>query len=237
MTDIVKAAPLKPRDASSLLIVDGSDGLPRVLFGKRHTKLAFAPGKYVFPGGAFEPEDSEIGFGDDLPQSEIAPLLVDMKGRASEARARGLALTAIRETFEEAGLIIGRPVPAPAAGPAWSPFMAHGLAPALADVQFLARAITPPGRPRRFDTRFFVAPATAITARVPPTDGEFTELVWATFEDAKLLDLHAMTRAILDDLIDRLAGGLVPRPGAPIPYYYSDRGTFRRELIVDGKRG
>ena len=231
-----KPAAIKPRDAASLLIVDASDGPLRVLFGKRHSKQVFAPGKYVYPGGGFEPEDAGTGFGDDLNASEIAPLLADMKGRPSEARARGLALTAIRETFEETGLIIGRPGEAPAAGPVWAPFLAHGHVPSLANIHFLARAITPPGRPRRFDTRFFVVPAAAITARVPLTDGEFTELVWATVEEARMLDLHSMTRAILDDLMERLDGGATPRPGKPVPYYYSDRGTFRRELIVDGKR-
>lgn len=230
---------LKPRDAASLLILDTSDGPPRVLFGKRHATQVFAPGKYVYPGGAFEPEDAETSFGEDLPESEIAPLMIDMKGRTSEARARGLALTAIREAFEETGLIIGRPAAAETqltGGPVWSPFLAHGAAPALSEMRLLARAITPPGRPRRFDTRFFVVPATAITQRVPLTDGEFTELVWANFEEAKTLDLHSMTRAILDDLTQRLNDQHAIMPGAGIPYYFSDRGTFRRDLIKDGVR-
>lgn len=75
----------------------------------------------------------------------------------TEARARALALAAIRETFEEAGLLVGRRVafvPRTRAR-GWAAFLAHGVVPALDALEYVARVITPPGNPRRFDTRFF----------------------------------------------------------------------------------
>ena len=80
-----------------------------------------------------------------------------MPGCAGHRRiARALALAAIRETFEETGLAIGVPdhgAPGKPPPGAWSRFAATGVTPALDAIDFLAGAITPPGRPRRFDAR------------------------------------------------------------------------------------
>ena len=111
------------------------------------------PGRYVFPGGRVDPADKHIAVEDDLKPGDLKKLMVAMKGTPSEARARALALAAVRETFEEAGLLIGTPLGAAAApkAPTWQDFFATGYRPALARLTFFARAITPPGRPRRFD--------------------------------------------------------------------------------------
>lgn len=231
-----KAAVLRPRDAATLILVDGSCGPPRFLFGKRRMDMKFMPGKYVFPGGRVDRVDRTMACSDDLAARELSRLLVDMKGGASIARARALALAAVRETYEEAGIIIGRPSAGetPPADGSWQRFYATGFVPSLAQIAFFARAITPPGRPRRFDTRFFCVDARAITFRGPPPEDELSDLVWMDLTEARGLDLPPITRVILEDLGDRLKAGPLVASDAPVPYYYNRRGTFKRELIGDG---
>ena len=230
----VKAQALRPRDAASLIIVDRSSGEPRVLMGKRRMDQVFIPGKYVFPGGGVDKSDRVVASADDLSPVEVAKLLLDMKGTPSPARARALALAAIRETFEEAGLLIGAPAegPAESAEQAWRAFVAQGFWPKLSALTFVARAITPPGRPRRYDTRFFCVEAEAIAHRVDTRDGELSRLQWLTIDEARGLDLPAITRVILDDLTDHLSTRGRPAADMPVPYYYHKNGSFRRALLT-----
>jgi 8-oxo-dGTP pyrophosphatase MutT (NUDIX family) len=240
-----KAPALRPRDASTLIIIDSKGAAPRVLLGKRRDDLKFMPGKYVFPGGRLDADDKIMTAARELRQSEADKLLLDMKGTPSPARARGLGMTAVRETFEEAGIIIGGTVATPAeitppsenpsldspAAKSWRQFQAHGFVPDLASLTFLARAITPPGRPRRFDTRFFCVEASAITKSTDHNDGELSGLVWMTLEEARELDLPPITRVILEDLGERIAKRSLDDPSVPIPYYFNRHGTFRREML------
>jgi 8-oxo-dGTP pyrophosphatase MutT (NUDIX family) len=157
---------------------------------------------------------------------------VDMKGNRSPARARALALAAVRETFEEAGLLIGAPG-APANLPkadAWKRFFAHGYRPALTQLTFFARAVTPPGRLRRYDTRFFCVAAGAVVHKVAP-DGELSELEWHSIEQARALDLPNITRVVLEDLGERIAAGALHRCDVPVPFYHRRNGNFHRDLI------
>lgn len=237
---------LRPRDAATLIIIDSEGAAPRVLLGKRRDDLKFMPGKYVFPGGRLDADDKTMAAARELRQSEIDKLLLDMKGHASAARARGLAMTAVRETFEEAGLIIGGVAAAsapeiapPAENPSldspaaksWRQFQSHGFVPDLAPLTFLARAITPPGRPRRFDTRFFCVEGSAISKTTDHNDGELSGLVWMTLVEARELDLPPITRVILEDLAERIAARTLDDPTVPIPYYFNRHGTFRREML------
>ena len=239
-----KAPTLRPRDAATLIIIDSTGPAPRVLLGKRRPDLKFMPGKYVFPGGRMDLDDKVVTAARELRPGETDKLLIDMKGRPSAARARGLALTAVRETFEEAGLIIGgaaavgtEALPAltsAATTPAaktWRLFQEHGFAPDLEALTFLARAITPPGRPRRFDTRFFCAEAAAIAKSTDHNDGELSGLVWMTLAESRDLDLPPITRVILEDLAERIAARSLADPRVPIPYYFKRNGAFRRETI------
>ena len=100
---------LRPRDAATLIIVDMASGEPRVLLGRRRQDLAFMPGRYVFPGGRVDPSDRQVAVEHDLAPGNIENLMVAMKGNRSPARARALALAAVRETYEEAGILIGVP--------------------------------------------------------------------------------------------------------------------------------
>lgn len=224
---------LRPKDAASLIVVDMSQRTPRVLIGRRHARQKFVPNKYVFPGGRVELADNRIVLEDDLERDQIRKLLHDMKGKATESRARGLALAALRETFEETGMVIGKRTECAveSRSPAWRPYLAQAVIPQLSRLTFVARAITPPRRPRRYDTRFFAVSAEDVVCTVGQGDGEFTELHWATFEEARLFDLHAMTRTVLDDLDERLDNDIKPRRDAPVPYYFTKNGLFQRELI------
>ena len=225
---------LRPRDAATLILVETIHGAAKVLLGKRRMDMKFMPGKYVFPGGRVDKADRGVAAGDDLAPAEIAKLMVDMKGGASEQRARSLALAAIRETYEEAGIIIGAPLngqPAPKDA-SCQRFFEQGFMPRLEPLTFFARAITPPGRPRRFDTRFFCVETSAIAFRGQPLEDELSDLVWMDLVEARSLDLPPITRVILEDLGDRLKLGPIYGSNAPVPYYFNRNGSFKRELIT-----
>jgi 8-oxo-dGTP pyrophosphatase MutT (NUDIX family) len=229
-----KARALRPRDAATLIIVDDTSGEARVLLGRRRADMVFMPGRYVFPGGRVDPADRQLaGLADDLAPTELERLMVAMKGKPSQARARGLALAAIRETFEEAGLLIGTPLTPGLTSKVrgWSDFFAQGFQPALGRLTFLARAITPPGRPRRYDTRFFCVPAGAIAHRIAVADGELSDLEWHSIAQARSLELPNITRVVLEDLGERLAAGAARMRAIPVPFYHRHNGSFRRDLI------
>ena len=159
---------LHPRDAATLIIVDRAEAEPRVLMGKRHHGHVFMPGKFVFPGGRIEPEDRRMAAAGAL-DPVVEEKLNCRVPRPSPSFARAIALAAIRETFEETGLAIGvADYGAPEDPPrgAWARFAAAGVYPALDGIDFVARAITPPGRVKRFDARFLVVDARAIAKRV-----------------------------------------------------------------------
>jgi 8-oxo-dGTP pyrophosphatase MutT (NUDIX family) len=229
-----KTPVLRPRDAATLIIVDRTAGAPRILLGKRRMDMKFMPGKYVFPGGRVDKTDRFVPPAGDLDEVEVHKLLLEMKGVPSPIRARALALAAVRETFEEAGLIIGEPINGHAVpkDPSWRRFFDTGFAPVIAPLTYFARAITPPGRPRRFDTRFFCVEAEAITHRTTAPEEELSGLVWMTLEEARTLDLPPITRVILEDLSDRLKTGQLRDAAAPVPYYHNRNGSFRRELLT-----
>jgi 8-oxo-dGTP pyrophosphatase MutT (NUDIX family) len=142
--------------------------------------------------------------------------------RPSAAKARGLVLAAVRETFEETGILLGAKVREPVRSPGgpWDAFVQAGVVPDLAPVHFIARAITPPARTKRFDTRFFAIDATAIAARldgVVGPDTELTELVWHPIAAAARLDMPAITTAVLEELAARIAAGF--SHDLPVPFY------------------
>lgn len=210
--------------------------------GRRRPSQVFLPNKFVFPGGRTDSVDRKIPAADELDDRCLTKLMIDMKGSAaSPQRARGLALAAVRETFEEAGLLIGKVrssgEPEASAGSSaavsgtWSQFFAEDVVPALLPLTFVARAITPPGRPRRYDTRFFLVDAGHVAKTVEPPDDELRDLGWFTIEELRRLDVPNITRAVIEDVNEYLAGpGGIGSPWA-VPFYYFKNGVFERDLL------
>jgi len=225
--------PQRPRDAATLVIVDTTSGEPRLLMGKRRATQVFMPNKVVFPGGRVDDDDRAVESADELTDNELAKVLLEMKGHPSVARARSMALAAVRETYEETGVVIGRPVAAPPAStPAgWQPFFAEGFQPSLAGLCLFARAITPPGRTRRYDTRFFCTSIDTVVAQTGKFDDELSDITWYSISETEELDLPPITRVIIEDLGDRLKAGPLGPMAAPVPFYHQRNGTFRRDLL------
>lgn len=200
----------RPRDAATLILIRRDAAQPRVLMGKRSGRHDFMPDKYVFPGGRVDPQDSRA-----VTYSDLAPKQEQRLRYQSRRTPRAFALTAIRETFEETGLLIGRQAEMPANAPTgWQPLYDMDIAPCLENLTFIGRAVTPPYRPKRFDARFFMADAEKVLIDDrPPLDGaELHDLQWVTLKDALKLDLPNVTRFMLGEIEERLSKNVDPGP-------------------------
>jgi 8-oxo-dGTP pyrophosphatase MutT (NUDIX family) len=222
----------RPVDAATLILVDRTGSTPKVLVGKSHDKVVFMPGKIVFPGGRVDKADSRVPVAAPIPEALEANLL---KGRPkiTPSRARALAVAAIREACEETGLCLGRRAPAPALTGPWKPFADAGLLPDPSGLFLITRAITPPGRVRRFDTRFFAADASAIAHRIEGVihaDAELVELVWVELGSKPLADLHPMTRNVLGELEKRLGAGPL-RHDFDVPFFHFYGGRMQKDTL------
>ncbi len=210
---------IRPRDAATLLVIRRDGPAPRVLMGRRVRGHAFMPDKWVFPGGRIHPSDFRVKAASDLADDTASALC----RTCAAPRARALAATAIRETFEETGLIVGAPGTAATRSAEWREFLGTGHLPDLAPLSFVARAITPPARTRRFDARFFTVDARHLVSLDPGSgSGELDEIAWVSWEAAAALDLPSITRAILAEVAAREA-----EPARPIPYHRFDNGKHR----------
>lgn len=227
-------AVLRPRNAASLIVLDRSGRTLKVLMGRRNPALAFMPGKFVFPGGRIEPGDRHMAVAGALSARAEAALAAQVV-RPPHHLGRALALAAIRETCEETGLLLGtREYGPPERVPegSWSAFREAGVLPDLEAVHVVARAITPPRRLRRFDTRFFAVDRSRVAAERAGTvteSAELVELAWVTLREARRLDLPDITKVILGDLEALATGGFAPH--LPIPYYFERHGRRHRLLL------
>jgi 8-oxo-dGTP pyrophosphatase MutT (NUDIX family) len=225
-------ANMRPKDAATLILIDRSSPTFKVLMGRRHNGHAFLPGKFVFPGGRVEVNDRRVPVTGTLDAYDEARLMRRV-ARASRRKARAFAVAAIREAFEETGLMIGRKVDAaPTLPEGWVSFAQAHVQPDIGELHFVARAITPPGRPRRFDTRFFAADALSIAHRIESVvgpDAELVELTWVPIGEAQELGLVAITKIVLIDLAARIAAGFGHE--LPVPYYRAVNGRHVRELL------
>lgn len=203
---------IRPRHAATLIVVRRDAKKPRLLMGRRAKGHAFMPSKWVFPGGRVDRGDFTAPSASELAPEVEAKLALTLRHK-SPALPRALAMAAVRETFEEVGLLLAKPAPTrPGAGP-WREFLAQGAAPDLAPLQFVARAITPPYRPRRFDARFFMADAEALVSlERQPDCGELDEIAWVDLDEALALDLPNITRFVVAEVAERLQGAERPAP-------------------------
>ncbi len=207
---------VRPRDAATVIIIRRDGPKPRVLMGRRHGSHDFMPDKWVFPGGRIDPSDFRAPVASEL-RTEVAERL---NQTAPPRRARALALAAIRETFEECGLLLGKPGQSRRITGPWREFLAHGALPDLAALDFIARAITPPMLPKRFDARFFLAEAeNLISLDRQPDCGELDEIAWLELDEALALDLPNVTAFVLREAPKRFEN-----PDRPVPFLRFRRG-------------
>ena len=223
----------EPRDAATLMLIDRSGRKPKVLLGRRHVGHKFMPGKFVFPGGRIEPFDRLMPAVSEL-HPDAQKTLMERVAKPSAEFARAFALAAVRETAEETGLLLGvkREEPPAVPGDIWNEFAKACVYPELGQIHFIARAVTPPRRPRRFDTRFLTADASAIAHTVEGVvgpDSELVELTWVPIEEAAHLDMPTITGIVLEELLARLEAGM--GHDLPVPYYFMVEQRFFRELL------
>jgi 8-oxo-dGTP pyrophosphatase MutT (NUDIX family) len=223
----------EPRDAATLMLIDRSGAKPKVLLGRRHAGHKFMPGKFVFPGGRIEPMDRLMTAVSELHPEAQKKLTVQV-GEPTAEFARAFALAAVRETAEETGLLLGvkRDEPPAVPGEIWTEFAKAAVHPDLSQIHFVARAVTPPRRPRRFDTRFLTADASAIAHTIEGVvgpDSELVELTWVPIEEAAQLDMPTITGIVLEELLARVEAGMGHQ--LPVPYYFMVDQQFFRELL------
>ncbi|MBE2274974.1 MAG: NUDIX hydrolase [Rhodobacteraceae bacterium] len=198
--------PEQIRPAATMILARRDGGAVRILMGQRGAGTAFMPSKYVFPGGAVDPGDGLEGA---LPLAERCIRRLAAGGMPATA----LVGAALRELAEEAGLALR---------PGWP-------SPGVPPLRFVFRAITPPGRTRRFDAAFFLAEATALAGDPDDfsgADGELAHLHWIGLAEARALDLPFITEVVLAEVTNLLSGG--DQPGVP---FFDNSGpvpTFRR---------
>jgi len=174
--------PVRPRDAASLALIRQRDGHAEVLMGRRARRHRFLPDVYVFPGGGVDRGDHRI-----LPLTPLRPEVVHLLAQsASHARARALAVAAVRETWEETGLALGR-------------LDGGVLRPELHALDHIVRAITPTASPIRFHARFFVADGERLKGRLQG-NGELLDLDWRPIERCLALPLADITEFVLGEL-------------------------------------
>jgi 8-oxo-dGTP pyrophosphatase MutT (NUDIX family) len=201
---------VRPRNAATLIIIRRDRKKPQVLMGKRHSGHDFMPNLWVFPGGRIDRSDFRAPYATDLAPETAGKFAAHIP----LARGRALGLAAIRETFEEAGLLLAKPAAVrPAVGP-WREFLAQGAAPDLEALQIIARAVTPPMLAKRFDTWFLMAEAERLVSlERQPDCGELEEIAWVDFDEAAALPLPAVTRTVIGEAVKRLE-----EPARPMPF-------------------
>ncbi len=215
------------RDAATLILYRRRGGRLEVLMGERHGASAFLPNRFVFPGGRLDPADYRI-----RPATPLSPVSLARLGRSRRTgprKAAALALAAIRETFEESGLRLAVPgrLPAVPPSPGWAAFCADGFIPDPAPLLYICRAITPPGRPRRFDARFFAAPAESAHGDIRPS-AELDKLTWIRPEETGDLLLPGITQYVLAHLAGWLEPAAMDDPAHQVPFHFMRHG--RRQL-------
>ena len=204
------------RAAATIIVLRDTGTAPAVLMGQRGVKAAFLPGKFVFPGGAVDPNDAHV------PVSAMSTLATPRLSADSMLSPGALAAAAIRELWEETGLVLGQPGDWSDPPQGWRGFARQGVVPNAAALTFFFRAVTPKGRPRRFDARFFLADAADLTT--DPDDfsraeDELSHLQWVPLDDARRFDLPFITKVVLSELLVHIKRG---GPPVSVPVFRND---------------
>lgn len=198
------------RNAATVIVLRDRHTNPSILMGQRGAKAAFMPNKFVFPGGAVDAQDAEVPMAAPISDICHARLADD----APAGMQNALAAAAIRELWEETGLILGRKGTWQSQVPGdWQAFAETGHVPTADGLQFVFRALTPPGRPRRFDARFFLVDVDDIQNDPDDFSGasdELSHLQWIPLPDARSFDLPFITEVVLAEVGARVTDRTPP---------------------------
>ena len=205
----------KIRNAATVIVVRSKHDNPSVLMGQRGVNAAFMPSKFVFPGGAVDDQDLSIDIKKSINEVCKNRLLKENENGSWNA----LVAAAIRELFEETGQIIGVEQEWREPPSSWRGFAKTGYVPDASHMSFVFRAITPPGRPRRFDARFFLIQAEELQTDLDDfsmASDELSHLQWIPLTDTKSFDLPFITQVVLAEI----AGNLMNSgPPAQVPFF------------------
>jgi 8-oxo-dGTP pyrophosphatase MutT (NUDIX family) len=207
---VPRQGPARPKRSASLILIDRSGAEPRLLLGRRGADQKFMPSKYVFPGGRTDRSDHRERPAAGLREQDSERLLKALGKRASLSGARAIAFSALRETQEETGLVLRAD---------------------LSLLRLVARAVTPPIYPHRYDTHFFAAfcdEALTKTSGGLTASDELLDLNWHSFSAAKNLALPDITRIILEETEARLAADPLLMTDLDIPFFAMRRGRMTR---------
>ena len=207
------------RNAATVIVLRDRDTQPRILMGQRGAKAAFMPNKFVFPGGAVDAGDALVEAGSAIG----APCDLRLEEDSEAGLTKALTMAAVRELWEETGQVLG--TPGAWSGPVpddWQSFAATGHLPHAEPLQFIFRALTPPGRPRRFNARFFLVDANDLVS--DPDDfsaasDELSHLQWVALSDARSFDMPFITEVVLAEVEARLNK---PDEDRPTPFFHHE---------------
>ena len=218
----------RPKDAATIIIWRKRGRAFEVLMGERHRAHKFMPERYVFPGGRVDASDARIRSASEMSHATAAQLArTTVRGRG-----RSIAIAAIRETFEETGLIIGGtdPLPHRPAPSGWERFFGEGFAPALDRLYYVARAITPHFRPVRFDARFFMVEAKDTIGTLQDSS-ELEKLEWIPIRETHGFELANVTRRALEYAEEMLRLPQGDSPSRKVPYFRHVKGGTHERVF------
>ena len=207
------------RNAATIIVVRDRTTAPKILMGQRGASAAFMPNKFVFPGGAVDDQDRDIPLAANISE----PCLSRLADESAAKLSHPLCVAAIRELFEETGQILGTlgqwqgEIPQD-----WKDFAAAGYCPDASGLKFVFRAITPPGRPRRFDARFFLVDADLLVTDQDDFSAacdELSHLQWVPMKDVRKFDLPFITEVVLAEIAAQIEQNVAPNS---VPFFKND---------------
>jgi 8-oxo-dGTP pyrophosphatase MutT (NUDIX family) len=213
---------VRARDAASLILLRGKGRDLELLVGRRPMSVRFMPGVYVFPGGAVDPEDAR-------------PWQTETGAEWLAPRLRRCARAALRETWEEAGVLFGHPgAPPPvlrSGSPVAEAYAEAGIVATLDRLGYIGRAITPARVFRRFNTRFFLGDG-ALAIGEPRVTDELEDVRWHPIGRQPLEPFRDVSQFMLARAIAVYEGN----DSSPAPLFYTVAGKRRvgvcREAIA-----